>query len=60
MWWIFIVIFLVSLVFGVFIGYFYRAKQDRAIAILASMYKRNADDLLERLTEIESSLYEGE
>lgn len=45
---------------GLLIGYFYRAKQDRAIAILAAMYKMNADELLERLTEIENSLYDGE
>lgn len=60
MWWIYIIISLVSLVLGLLIGYFYRAKQDRAIAILAAMYKMNADELLERLTEIENSLYDGE
>ena len=58
MWWIYIIISLVSLVLGLLIGYFYRAKQDRAIAILAAMYKMNADELLERLTEIENSLYD--
>lgn len=56
--WLFCTIVFLVFLLGLLVGYFYRARQDRAVMILAATYKRQADEMMERLVEIECALQE--
>lgn len=53
---VFIAVFLVGCIIGGIFGYWLRSRRDDAAWAAAAMYKKEADRLLERLTEIEMML----